>query len=204
MHVNRGFYKHGNLPHLDVGDSLQFLTFVLDDAAPKQQHAYRKAGKKLNGEDLFIRIDNQLDRHAGSCILARPGLAACFIDALHWASHELHIPLAWVVMPNHVHFIVRQLPGVQLSRIVHSIKAGSARLMNQKLKRSGKLWQRSYYDRQIRDMQHLEQTIDYIHENPAKAGLISDSSRWKFSSIQDFSNAKLEQAFSYKCYSTET
>ena len=44
-------------------------------------------------------------------------------------------------------------------------------------------WQREYWDRFIRDENHFNKVIDYIHENPVKAGLAKTASDYNFSSI---------------------
>jgi putative transposase len=39
------------------------------------------------------------------------------------------------------------------------------------LERQGTLWQREYYDHVIRDQAELARAVEYIHNNPVKAGL---------------------------------
>ena len=43
-------------------------------------------------------------------------------------------------------------------------------------------WMRDYWDRYIRSETHLKNVIDYIHQNPVKAGLCSKAEDWKWSS----------------------
>ncbi len=40
----------------------------------------------------------------------------------------------------------------------------------------------SYWDRFIRDDEHLESTVRYIHENPVKAGMVRTPAEWPWSS----------------------
>jgi len=44
------------------------------------------------------------------------------------------------------------------------------------------LWQREYWDRFIRDENHFKKAMEYIHENPVKAGLAKCSKDWLWSS----------------------
>ena len=74
-------------------------------------------------------------------------------------------------MPNHVHVVVRLLPGNKLADVVHSWKSFTAKRANELLGRSGSFWQREYYDHLIRDEQELERAMRYVSENPVKAGL---------------------------------
>jgi len=39
-----------------------------------------------------------------------------------------------------------------------------------------------YFDRYIRDQAHMESVIDYIENNPVKAGLVADAAAWRYSS----------------------
>ncbi|MCM8526455.1 MAG: hypothetical protein NE327_08070, partial [Lentisphaeraceae bacterium] len=55
------------------------------------------------------------------------------------------------------------------------IKSGSER-------KSFSIWQREYWYRFIRDENHFEKAVEYIHENPTKAGLTKSSHDWLWSS----------------------
>ena len=44
------------------------------------------------------------------------------------------------------------------------------------------VWHREYWDRYIRNGRHLQQTVDYIHNNPVKAGLAVETQQWIWSS----------------------
>ncbi|MEZ5337424.1 MAG: transposase [bacterium] len=104
-----------------------------------------------------------------------------------------HCPLAWVVMPNHVHLLTRQIRGHELGKVVNQIKALSARRINRLCSNTGKLWQRAYFDRVMRDMDQLRRTVSYIHENPVQAGLVESAAAWPFSSAGSFSEVRLEE-----------
>jgi len=80
---------------------------------------------------------------------------------------------AYVVMPNHVHAIVRPFArdDMALSRILQSWKRHASRQINQLLGRSGALWQDECYDRLLRDEPHLWNTLQYIGRNPEAANL---------------------------------
>lgn len=53
---------------------------------------------------------------------------------------------AWVVMPNHVHVVIRPFPGEALAKILHSWKSFTSHQINQQLGRSGPLWHRGYFN----------------------------------------------------------
>ena len=84
---------------------------------------------------------------------------------------------AAVVMPNHVHAVLRPLEEVTLAECVRKIKGASSLAVNRLAGRSGRLWQPDYFDRVVRSPEHLARCVAYVHWNPVKAGLASDP-RW--------------------------
>ena len=85
-------------------------------------------------------------------------------------------------MPNHVHMLVKNLDGHEMSGFVKSIKSFSARRANAILGREGPFWMREYFDRAVRDEGHLVSLIEYVHNNPVKAGLVAKPEDWRWSS----------------------
>lgn len=50
--------------------------------------------------------------------------------------------------------------------------------------KNGTFWMREYWDRYMRDADHLRQTVNYIHRNPVKAGLCAAPEDWRWSSAR--------------------
>ena len=65
---------------------------------------------------------------------------------------------------------------------MQSLKGYTSRIINAKAGRRGPLWQRSFYDRMIRDEPQLLQAIEYVHMNPVVVGLVEDVEAYEFSS----------------------
>lgn len=87
-------------------------------------------------------------------------------------------------MPNHVHVLFVVLPGASLGKTVGSWKRFTVRRANEQLGRTGAFWQTEYWDRFIRNETHFAATIDYIDENPIKAGLVSEAPLWPYGSAR--------------------
>ncbi len=49
-------------------------------------------------------------------------------------------------------------------------------------KTASRFWHREYWDRYIRNERHFRQAVQYIHENPVKAGLATKAEDWRWSS----------------------
>ena len=85
-------------------------------------------------------------------------------------------------MPNHVHALVETMPGFPLDGVIQSWKSFTAKQVNKILDRSGQFWMPDYFDRYIRNEKHLATVVDYIEQNPVKAGLVDSASEWRWSS----------------------
>ena len=84
------------------------------------------------------------------------------------------ISLAWVVMPDHLHWLIQLNERWPLSRVVKTLKARSALTINRHLGQHGSLWQRAYYDRAARKDEDIRHIARYIVANPLRAGLVRD------------------------------
>ena len=176
-----------NLPHWRQEGTTYFVTFRLADSVPaariKQFLAEREEWLALHPEprleaddreyhEKFAnRLEKWLDAGAGSCVLRQSQAAGKVAAALRHFDGERYVLGHFVVMPNHVHVLVRPLAGHTLSEILKSWKSFTAREINQSLGRTGTLWQDESFDHVVRTPQALEQFAEYIRQNPAKAGL---------------------------------
>jgi REP element-mobilizing transposase RayT len=116
-------------------------------------------------------IERWLDAGYGSCVLRQIECAKIVDDALrHFDGQRLAL-ISSVIMPNHVHALLIQNATHPLEDLLHSWKSFSSRNINQLLRRSGTLWQRSYFDRLVRDEKHFRNCVRYIRRNPTKAHL---------------------------------
>jgi putative transposase len=84
------------------------------------------------------------------------------------------ISLAWVVMPDHLHWLVQLNECWPLCRVVKVLKARSALTINRYLGKQGSLWQRAYYDRAARKDEDIRQFARYIVANPLRAGVVQN------------------------------
>lgn len=118
-------------------------------------------------------------------------LAATAGNCLHGEERSLsfryetllpHCLVAWCVMPNPVHVVIDISNRESLTKIVGSWKSFTAKRANGRLKRSGSFWHADYFDRYMRNEDHLTRTIEYVEENPVKAGLVAKASDWPWSS----------------------
>jgi REP element-mobilizing transposase RayT len=87
---------------------------------------------------------------------------------------------AALVMPDHVHLILRPLGQYDVPRIMKGIKGVSARRVNELRGTTGRVWQEESWDRILRDAEEYEEKLEYMHDNPVKVGLVRDGSEYEF------------------------
>jgi valyl-tRNA synthetase len=117
------------------------------------------------------RIESYLDAGHGECVLGDRATAEIVSNALKHFDGQRYDLIAWAVMPNHVHVILKPYEGIDLPGILHSWKSYTAKEINKELGRAGELWMTEYYDHLIREDQDLWNQVHYILANPVKAGL---------------------------------
>jgi len=180
-----------HLPHWRQPEATYFVTFRLADSLPQtmlktlkrlRNERVRKnalprsrADRETFWQQHFLESDHYLDQGAGSCVLKDPRVRKhVVLTMLHFNEQSFELG-CFVVMPNHVHALVRphNHSTMSLARMTHSWKRHSARRVNQDLGTTGQLWQHESYDRIIRDEEHLWRTVQYVGRNPHQAGLDS-------------------------------
>ena len=89
--------------------------------------------------------------------------------------------LAFVIMPDHVHWMLQLKDDGDLSLIVQLVKSGSAHALNRQLERRGPFWQKGFHDHALRREEDIRYAARYIIANPVRAGLVEsvrDYSHW--------------------------
>jgi len=174
-----GWRSRGYLPHADAPHLVQHVIIRLADSLPADA---RKVLDTARPVDRVAIVDATLDQGHGRRDLADPIIAELVQNALLSFDGERYALLAWCVMPNHVHVLVEARSGYRLDRVVHSWKSYTGVAANRALGRARAFWGREYFDRFMRDDEHLVRTAAYIEGNAVKAGLCANVSDWCFSS----------------------
>ncbi len=101
------------------------------------------------------------------------------------AEHGIFLT-AWVFLPDHWHAVMGVRYPRTISLVVESIKVASTRQMNTHQKESGRLWQGRFFDRALRTVKEYNETVEYIHWNPVRRGLVARPEEWKWSSVHEY------------------
>ena len=139
-------------------------------------------------------------------LLSRDRTRLWFCDSLSGAAKKWDFAIfAWVIMPEHVHVVLRpRRPDYRMAHILRAIKLPVSRRAMRYLtdrdspwldrltrirgSRTERLfWQSGGgYDRNIDSSETLARSIEYIHSNPVRRGLVESASDWYWSSAADY------------------
>jgi len=101
---------------------------------------------------------------------------------------------AWIFLPDHWHAIVYPQHPLTISNVLRTIKLRSTSAINERRSESGPVWQGRFFDRILRTVKEYWETVDYIHMNPVRSGLVSRPEDWRWSSIHSYQKTTYEAA----------
>ncbi|MFJ3486134.1 REP-associated tyrosine transposase [Pseudomonas sp. NPDC090202] len=147
---------------------------------PEKSHSHRLRTGRFSEKGRIYLVTSRLERHRRD--FADWRLGRLLVHELREAQ-ELGITksLAWVVMPDHFHWLVELAAG-SLPDIVRRVKSRTAIAVNKTIASQGRIWQPGYHDIAVRheeDMIHF--FARYIVANPLRARLarrIGDYPLW--------------------------
>jgi len=176
-----------HLPHWRQTGAPEFDTFHQADALPATKRTELCAMRAAwlsnypppHGEvaqtklaaTIFNRVEQWVDAGHGSCWFRSTKYAAVLQRCLlhnHNRRYELG---CFVIMANHCHLVIRPLSDHALETEVGAVKSIAANFVSRDQNLNGKLWQEESYDRIIRDPEHLYRVVQYIGNNPRRAGI---------------------------------
>jgi putative transposase len=171
---------------------------VNDDSEELQHHQkrvhdfHRRWFREL--QDILHRAET------GPTWLKNEAVAKIVVDALHYRDGSAFRLDSYCVMSNHVHTVFapflsaaelresRSSRGLSflsenppLDAIMKSLKGYTAWKANRVLGRKGSFWEQESYDHVIRDDIEYHRIMNYVLNNPVKAGLVSNWKEWKWS-----------------------
>jgi putative transposase len=133
-------------------------------------------------------------------------------ESLQYCIKEKSLVLhAWIIKSNHVHLIMSTKPGYRISDILRDLKKFTSKKiiaaiaknpiesrkdwMLWMFARAGKknsnnehyqFWQQDNHPIELTTNGMLEQRLNYLHENPVKAGIVHEPQDYVYSSAIDY------------------
>ena len=99
-----------------------------------------------------------------------------------WSENAVHRVGRYVIMPDHLHFFCA--PGTEPPETLEGwIRFWKSALAREFTPPSGKLWQRNFWDTQLRRGESYATKWEYARQNPVRAGLVQTADDWPFQGI---------------------
>jgi len=155
-----------NLPHVDLIGYYQFLTFRTHDSI--DDFLTRLSAENISASLKQYKADEYLDNSLKGAYLNGDVLSYIKKFLLE-KDHDIYELVAFTVMPNHLHILFKQK--IEISKTVQRLKGVSSFEINKLLHRKGTFWEKSYFDKAIRDEAHFNTVYNYIKNNAVKASL---------------------------------
>jgi putative transposase len=184
---------------------VQIIQDLQEQHEREKQAIHAKFGRSQQQEELY-KLDKkyfgQFDAWLDRCVeesprwLADERVAQIVCEQIHALDGERYNLAAYCILHNHGHLLIDTSEhsiapnhhGVTapypLADTLKRLKGHTARYCNQELKRSGSFWQHESYDHVVRNQGEYDRIVQYILNNPVKAGLIKNWQDWKFTYLR--------------------
>lgn len=153
-------------------------------------------------KQYFGKFDKLLDgSESGALWLKNNDVAKIVYDSIIFRDKKEYDLHCFCIMPNHVHLVFKigiedvsriadstarnGVSSYRVTKILQDLKKYTAGESNKILSRSGQFWHRESYDHVIRNANEYKNIINYVVQNPVKAGLVDDFKKWKWTYISD-------------------
>ena len=142
-------------------------------------------------------------------VFRRPAFVIPLLDSLNFYRHKLQFKLlGYAIMPDHIHLVVWPQGTAGVSDIMRDYKKFTATRIIRQAEAEGntdwlnafrdagsetersthKVWQDSYWDKNLYTEDMLRQRLNYVHRNPVRAGLVVLPADYPYSSYRNYVN----------------
>ena len=194
-------FKRRHLPHWHVQNKPYFVTFRLKNTIPQNvvDELKQKREKLISSgasdqiidefnKHEFYTIESILDKINNKiCFLKNPEIANLISNSFDYLKEKMFWDyLCYTIMPNHVHCLMINIKheNISLESALGALKQHVAYEGNKILKRNGKMWCDENFDHWCRTQESVDKFIQYIKNNPVKAGLVNNWQEWKWTKLK--------------------
>jgi REP element-mobilizing transposase RayT len=118
-------------------------------------------------------------------LLATDDAKSIVLESIHtYAGKGYYRLLAYVIMDNHFHFVAVIRKAYGFGAALGRLKGWSANQIRKITGAQGPVWERRFDDNTILTEQELYTVVDYIHNNPVRAGIVGRATDYPWSSAR--------------------
>ena len=103
--------------------------------------------------------------------------------------------ISYCIMPNHSHFLIKSTNTDELSGFMQKINTKYAMYYNSINNRVGYVFRDRFKLQEITSIEHFYRCVEYIHDNPIKAGMCTKQSEYKYSSFSTMYNCNRDELY---------
>jgi len=94
--------------------------------------------------------------------------------------------LAYCLMPNHFHFVIRETGETKpiIPTFMQQLQATYAKYYGNKYRHPGRVFQGTYKSKFITSEKHLNDTLNYVLNNPIKDSYVTKVEDWKWNYLK--------------------
>lgn len=144
--------------------------------------------------------------------ISRPAYKDIIVESLKYCQQEKGLIInGWIIMNNHVHLISRCKTSFVLPDVIRDLKKFTSRKIEEAIrqntsesrkewmlwmfKRAGQrnsnnkdfqFWQQDNHPVELYGYETLKQKLNYLHDNPVRAGIVYETWHYKYSSAMDY------------------
>jgi len=149
-------------------------------------------------------------------VFTRPVYKDIIVESLKYAQQSKGLIIhAWVIMSNHIHLIASTKENHSLSDILRDHKKYTAKQIIKKIQENPEesrknwmlwlfashgnrnpnnkeyqFWQQDNHPIELDTTEMMDQRLEYLHNNPVKAGLVYEAEEYPYSSAIDYAEGK--------------
>ena len=96
----------------------------------------------------------------------------------------------FVLMDNHVHLVIGTSNSVTISKIMQAITLSYSVVFRKKYPYTGHVWQGRFRSNVIDNDSYILECLDYIHNNPIRAGIVKKTKNYPWSSYHFYNDSQ--------------
>lgn len=161
-----------------------------------------RAGRRKSESGIYHTVIRGINRQT---IFEEDGDSERFLLTLkNYQEKSGYKMYGYCLMGNHMHLLIRE-EKEDLGIIMRRIGASYVYWYNMKYNRFGHLFQDRYKSEVVEDDSYFLTVLRYIHQNPVKAGMVSNVENYKWSSYSEYIGQKdiIDTDFALDMFSTD-